>query len=85
MRDIAAVIGRHLAVPVVAKTPEEAADYFGWMALFAGLNMPATSIRTQQELGWQPTHKACWRIWRRVAILSNELITRPRLQSRLSL
>lgn len=57
MRDIAAVIGRHLAVPVIAKTPEEAADHFGWMALFAGLDMPATSARTQQELDWHPTHK----------------------------
>ena len=57
MRDLAAVIGRRLHVPVAAKTPEEAAGHFGWMARFAGLDMPATSARTQQELGWQPTHK----------------------------
>ncbi|WP_223653036.1 SDR family oxidoreductase [Hymenobacter psoromatis] len=57
MRDLAAVIGRHLNVPVLTKSPEEAAEHFGWMALFAGLDMPATSARTQQELGWQPTHK----------------------------
>ena len=57
MRDIAAVIGRHLNVPVITKTPAEATDYFGWMALFAGLDMPATSARTQQEMGWHPTHK----------------------------
>ena len=57
MRDIAAVIGRHLHVPVVAKTPAEAADHFGWMARFVGLDMPATSALTQQALDWHPTHK----------------------------
>ena len=57
MRDLAAIIGRHLHVPVVSKSPEEAAAHFGWMARFAGLDMPATSARTQQELGWHPTHK----------------------------
>jgi nucleoside-diphosphate-sugar epimerase len=55
-RDLATVIGRHLNVPVVSKSPEEAADYFGWMARFAGLDMAASSALTQQRLGWQPTH-----------------------------
>lgn len=55
-RDLAAVIGRHLNVPVVSKSTEEAADHFGWMARFAALDMAATSTRTQQQLGWQPTH-----------------------------
>ena len=57
VRDIAAVIGRHLNVPVVAKTPEEAVDHFGWMARFVGLDMPASSALTQRELNWHPTHK----------------------------
>ncbi len=55
MRDIAAVIGRHLNLPVVSKTPEEAADHFGWMARFVGLDMPASSALTRQRLGWHPT------------------------------
>ncbi|AMR26483.1 3-beta hydroxysteroid dehydrogenase [Hymenobacter psoromatis] len=55
MRDIAAVIGRHLNLPVVSKTPEEAAAHFGWMARFVGLDMPATSALTQQRLSWHPT------------------------------
>ncbi|TDN39376.1 SDR family oxidoreductase [Hymenobacter sp. UV11] len=55
MRDIAAIIGRHLNLPVASKTPEEAADHFGWMARFVGLDMPATSVLTQQRLGWHPT------------------------------
>jgi nucleoside-diphosphate-sugar epimerase len=56
LRDLAAVIGRHLNVPVVSKTPEEAAAHFGWMARFAGLDLAASSALTQQRLAWQPTH-----------------------------
>ncbi|MBF9220308.1 SDR family oxidoreductase [Hymenobacter ruricola] len=52
MRDIAAVIGRRLGLPVVAKAPEEAAGHFGWMAGFVGLDAPASSAFTQQQLGW---------------------------------
>lgn len=55
MRDIAAVIGRHLGLPVVAKSAEEAADHFGWIARFVGLDMPASSARTQQQLSWHPS------------------------------
>lgn len=55
MRDIATVIGRHLNVPVVSKSPEEAADHFGWMGRFVSLDMPASSALTQQWLGWHPS------------------------------
>ena len=58
MRDLAAVIGRHLNLPVVSKSAEEAADHFGWMARFASLDMPATSARTQQQLNWHPSHSS---------------------------
>jgi nucleoside-diphosphate-sugar epimerase len=54
-RDIAAVIGRHLNVPVVCKSPEEAAEHFGWIAPFVGADVPASSALTQQRLGWHPT------------------------------
>jgi nucleoside-diphosphate-sugar epimerase len=52
--DIAGVIGRRLNLPVVSKTPEEAASHFGWFAHFAALNAPASSARTRDALGWQP-------------------------------
>lgn len=53
-RDIAAVIGRRLGVPVVSKSPEEAADHFGWFAHFAALHNPTSSALTREQLGWQP-------------------------------
>jgi nucleoside-diphosphate-sugar epimerase len=55
MRAVAEVIGRGLKVPVVAKSAEEAAEHFGWMVMFAGLDMPASSAQTQELLGWHPT------------------------------
>lgn len=56
MRDIAAVIGQQLNLPVVSKSPEEAVEHFGWMGRFVSIDMPASSALTQQWLGWQPTH-----------------------------
>jgi nucleoside-diphosphate-sugar epimerase len=53
-RDIAEVIGRQLNVPVVSKSREEAADHFGWVAPFFGMDGPASSAQTQQRLGWRP-------------------------------
>jgi hypothetical protein len=54
-REIAEVIGRQLHVPVVSKSPEEAANHFAWMAMFFGMDGPASSALTRQWLGWQPT------------------------------
>jgi len=54
LRDIAGVIGRRLNVPVVSKSPKEAADHFGWFAHFASNDSPASSQRTQELLGWHP-------------------------------
>jgi nucleoside-diphosphate-sugar epimerase len=53
-RDIASVIGRRLNVPVVGMSPDEAAKHFGWFAHFAAMDVPASSERTRQSLGWQP-------------------------------
>jgi len=53
-RDIAAVIGRGLSVPVVSKPREQAADHFGWLGWFFAEDVPASSTRTQERLGWRP-------------------------------
>ncbi|MGB7848113.1 MAG: SDR family oxidoreductase [Candidatus Acidiferrum sp.] len=53
-REIAETIGRRLNVPVVSKSPEEAANHFGWLAHFVGIDCPASSAQTQQQLGWAP-------------------------------
>jgi nucleoside-diphosphate-sugar epimerase len=54
MRQIIEVIGRALGVPTVSIKKEEAGDYYGPLAMFAGLDMPASSRLTQQRLGWTP-------------------------------
>jgi nucleoside-diphosphate-sugar epimerase len=53
-REIAGAIGRHLNVPVVSKSREEAADHFGWIAHFFGVDAPASSALTQERVGWRP-------------------------------
>ncbi|HYK51558.1 MAG TPA: SDR family oxidoreductase [Terriglobales bacterium] len=53
-REIADVIGRHLNVPVVSKSREEAAEHFGWIAPLFGMDGPASSAQTQERLGWRP-------------------------------
>lgn len=55
VREIAEVIGRGLKVPVVSMSPEEASGHFGWLAGFAGLDLPASSAQTRVRLGWKPT------------------------------
>jgi len=55
MRAIAETIGRRLKLPVKSIAPEEAEAYFGWLAMFATHDMPATSELTRKKLGWQPT------------------------------
>jgi nucleoside-diphosphate-sugar epimerase len=53
-REIAETIGRQLNVRVVSKSREEAADHFGWMAFFFGIDGPASSAQTRERLGWRP-------------------------------
>ena len=54
LKAIAEVIGRRLNIPVVSKTPDEAAEHFGWFAMFAGMDAPTSSVRTRAELDWKP-------------------------------
>ncbi|MGI8549644.1 MAG: SDR family oxidoreductase [Dehalococcoidia bacterium] len=56
IRAIAEVIGRHLELPVVAISPEDAGAHFGFLAGFLAADSPASSALTRELLGWQPTH-----------------------------
>ena len=56
IRAIAEVIGRHLDLPVVAISPEDAAEHFGFLGAFVATDSPASSALTRELLGWQPTH-----------------------------
>jgi nucleoside-diphosphate-sugar epimerase len=53
-RDIAKALGRALKLPVVSLSGDEVAEHFGMMAMFANLDMPASSALTQKKLGWTP-------------------------------
>jgi NAD(P)-dependent dehydrogenase (short-subunit alcohol dehydrogenase family) len=55
LREIARVIGAGLRLPVASITPEQAQDYYGWLAQLAMLDLPASGALTRQQLGWLPT------------------------------
>jgi hypothetical protein len=56
IREVAAVIGRHLGVPVRAIAPDDAAAHFRWLANFIGDDSPASSVLTREMLGWRPSN-----------------------------
>jgi nucleoside-diphosphate-sugar epimerase len=55
LRDIAEALGRGLGVPVASITRDEAAAHFGFLGMFVGLDLSASSAITRQRLGWDPT------------------------------
>lgn len=55
IRDVAEVIGRQLDIPVVSVEPERTGEHFGWLEVFIGRDVPASSALTRELLGWQPT------------------------------
>ena len=54
-REIAAAIGEALGVPVTSVAPEDAVAHFGFIGMFFGMDMSATSTRTREILDWTPT------------------------------
>ena len=55
IRAIAEVIGRHLDVPVVSVSAEDAAGHFSWLAGFLAADSPASSTLTRELMDWRPT------------------------------
>ena len=56
--DIAEVIGRHLTLPVTSVSAAEAESHFGMFALFASMDVTASSAQTRERFGWHPAHPA---------------------------
>jgi nucleoside-diphosphate-sugar epimerase len=56
IREVAAVIARHLEVPAVSISPVDAAEHFGFLGGFLGADSPTSSVLTRELLGWEPTH-----------------------------
>jgi nucleoside-diphosphate-sugar epimerase len=55
-REIAGAIGGRLGLKTASVSAEDAVNHFGWLGMFAGVDMPASSQITQERLGWRPTH-----------------------------
>lgn len=53
-RDIAAAIGGAVGVPTVSVDPDDAAEHFGWLGTFWGMDIRASSALTRERLGWEP-------------------------------
>ena len=53
-RDIAGAIGKFLNLPVTSIPIERASDHFGWLGMFFGVDVPASSTLTQSLLDWHP-------------------------------
>ena len=54
-RDIAEAIGRTAGLPVASIAPDDIANHFGWIGTFFAMDLAATSIATQELLGWTAT------------------------------
>lgn len=54
-REIAEAIGQYLRLPVTSIDPGDAAEHFGFVARFFGMDMSASSARTRELLGWTPS------------------------------
>ncbi len=54
VRDIAEAIGRHTQLPVRALAAVDPVDHFGFVGNVYALDIPASSARTREWLGWRP-------------------------------
>jgi nucleoside-diphosphate-sugar epimerase len=53
---IAETIAGKLGVETKSITDEEAPQYLGFLAAFAGFDNPTSNDKTREVLGWEPTH-----------------------------
>lgn len=59
-RDIATVIGKHLNIPVISISRDEAEAHFGFLGTLTSLDIssviPGSAAQTKEILGWRPAH-----------------------------
>jgi nucleoside-diphosphate-sugar epimerase len=53
---IAEFVATRLGVPVRQVPADQAKEYFGVLAVLAGIDAPASSTATRSLLGWEPDH-----------------------------
>lgn len=54
-RDLAESIGELLHVPVASIKAEEMMPHFGFLSMVIAIDGPASSKKTQEEMGWKPS------------------------------
>ena len=65
----------------LADVPDEIKEHFGWLGAFFSRGMIASSAKTQQQLGWQPTHGGLLATCSLAAITSLRINLRLQIQS----
>ncbi|MBT1705779.1 SDR family oxidoreductase [Chryseosolibacter indicus] len=56
LKIIAGLIGEKLNLPVGSVSGEELNKHFDWMSRFIAFDCLASSLKTQEQLGWKPMH-----------------------------
>jgi hypothetical protein len=56
LRDIAELTAARLGVPARQVPAGQAEAYFGWLAVLASTDAPASGAVTRSLLAWEPTH-----------------------------
>ena len=56
IRSIAEVIGRHLNLPTVSISSDQASEHFGFLSRFLATDSQTSSAVTRELLDWQPTN-----------------------------
>ena len=57
IREVAEIFAKHLDVPAVSVTPEQAGEYVGFLGRFWAVDGPASAQITRELLGWEPTRQ----------------------------
>jgi hypothetical protein len=55
-RSIAEAIGAGLGVPVESVPTDKAAEHFGWIGMFFGMDAAASNDLTRKQFDWEPTN-----------------------------